>query len=76
MKVMGAHLAVRGLVFDFDSLWWLHGFRPEDLAPFVSRYSCIFLTSSIKSAGILKQNQNCNNKLHTFAPHHTCGVMS
>ncbi len=20
--------------------------------------------------------QNCNNKLHTFAPHHTCGVMS
>ncbi len=26
----------------------------------------------------LRQNnsQNCNNKLHTFAPHHTCGVMS
>ncbi len=21
-------------------------------------------------------SQNCNNKLHTFAPHHTCGVMS
>ncbi len=21
-------------------------------------------------------DQNCNNKLHTFAPHHTCGVMS
>ncbi len=20
--------------------------------------------------------QNCNNKLHTFAPHHTCGVKS
>ncbi len=25
---------------------------------------------------IFKKDQNCNNKLHTFAPYHTCGVKS
>ncbi len=51
---------------------FIHGKNPQPLIDVSDSLENRFFSELLSS----NETQNCNNKLHTFAPHHTCGVMS